>query len=171
MNKRKLKDTLIAAAWEENEGAYHVRLEDVFEIIDQLDEPEKVVVPEFVGEFIKKSKNDGYTLQQTFYIVHSNYKHGNFDEVVEWVSGHEKTFARAWLDGYEVEEKKYRVLDKEGCVLIRRYGETVRRVTSKVEPNQYPESERGVLALTEQEIKDYDPRFMAFAEPVEELEE
>jgi hypothetical protein len=161
MNKRKLKDTLIAAAWEENEGAYHVRLEDVFEIIDQLDEPEKVVVPEFVGEWIENAKEDECSLSKAFWLIFSNVKNTGGNVTENWIYDNPELFARAWLDGYEVEEKKYEVKDKNDCFLLTKNseGEVINAYSKVVYKN------KGYL--TEQEIKDYDERFWPFAEEVE----
>lgn len=154
--------------WTSIHGAeYYVPANKLYgKLVPKQEEAEKVVVPEFVGEWIEECKRG---LKSLYGALKGPGGDGKLEEWL-FISPNQKTFARAWLDGYTVKEKTYRVLDKEGCVLIRRYGETVRRVTSKVEPNEYPESKRGVLALTEQEIKDYDERFWPFAVPVEEEE-
>ena len=62
------------------------------------------------------------------------------------------------------EEQKYYVIDKEdNILLIRGYGGIEKADNLKI-----TNSGGGALKLTEQEIKDYDPRYWAFAEPVEE---
>ena len=64
---------------------------------------------------------------------------------------------------YEVEEQKYYVIDKEdNILLIRGYGGIEKADNLKI-----TNSGGGALKLTEQEIKDYDSRYWAFAEPVE----
>jgi len=71
--------------------------------IDQLDEPEKAKVPQFVADFITEQKKLGYTLS---YSIDASMS----DRVAEWYWDNSELFARAWLDGYEVEEeKRYRV--------------------------------------------------------------
>ena len=71
--------------------------------LQQLDEPQKVVVPQFVAEFITEQKKLGHTLS---YSIDASMS----DRVAEWYWDNSELFARAWLDGYEVEkEKRYRV--------------------------------------------------------------
>ena len=84
------------------------------DLIKQLDEPEKVKVPQFVADWIKHSKNRGRSLFGAMSIFEENTE---IKEFMQWADNQE-TFARAWLDGYEVEEeKRYRVrfkgLDKD----------------------------------------------------------
>lgn len=75
-------------------------------LISQLDEPQKVVVPQFVADYIDISK---------FYVRTLHYALENSPEKVNlWLCENEinrqNTFARAWLDGYEVEkENRYLV--------------------------------------------------------------
>ena len=71
--------------------------------IEKLDEPQKVVVPQFVADFISEQKKQGYTLSYSIDACMS-------DRVAEWYWDNSELFARAWLDGYEIEkEKRYRV--------------------------------------------------------------
>lgn len=75
-------------------------------LIEQLDEPEKVKIPQFVADYIDISK---------FYVRTLHYALENSPEKVNlWLCENEinrqNTFARAWLDGYEIEkEKRYRI--------------------------------------------------------------
>ena len=78
----------------------------VLEDLRQLDEPEKVQVPQFVAEYIKHAKEIGRDLQDA---MNSTTIH---EEVDQWLYTDDNIdlFARAWLDGYEVEkEKRYTV--------------------------------------------------------------
>ena len=86
-------------------------------IINQLDEPQKielpkvdfkksqkVKVPQFVADWITHSKNIGRSLFGAMSIFEENF------EIKKWMqwAENQETFARAWLDGYEVEkESKY----------------------------------------------------------------
>ena len=75
--------------------------------IDQLDEPEKAKVPQFVADWIKHSRNTGCSLFGAMSIFEENI------EIKKWMqwSENQELFARAWLDGYEVEEeKRYEVI-------------------------------------------------------------
>ena len=74
--------------------------------LQQLDEPEKVKVPQFVADWITHSKNIGRSLFGAMSIFEENF------EIKKWMqwAENQETFARAWLDGYEVEkEKRYLV--------------------------------------------------------------
>lgn len=66
-------------------------------------EREKVTVPQFVGDFIAEQKKLGHMLSYSIDMCMS-------DRVAEWYWDNSELFARAWLDGYEVEqEKRYEV--------------------------------------------------------------
>ena len=74
---------------------------EVLKDLRQLDEPQKVVVPQFVADFISEQKKQGYTLSYSIDACMS-------DRVAEWYWDNSELFARAWLDGYE-KEKRYLV--------------------------------------------------------------
>ena len=98
------KETLIRlTGW-----AVYVYIE---ELIKSLDEPQKVKVPQLVAEKIEYFKKSGdWDLFQAM-----DYMFGE-KEIKEWLEDkdNQETFARAWLDGYEVEkEKRYTVVMKE----------------------------------------------------------
>ena len=78
--------------------------------IEQLDEPEKVKVPQFVADWITHSKNIGRSLFGAMSIFEEN------TEIKKWLqwADNQETFALAWIFGYEVEkEKRYTVVMKE----------------------------------------------------------
>lgn len=75
--------------------------------IEQLDEQKPVKVPQCVAEYINFQKKNNFHVYGAMRVIEDHYD----KKVPEWF--YEKnieTFARAWLDGYEVEkESKYRV--------------------------------------------------------------
>lgn len=82
-------------------------LKSVLKDLKQLDEPQKVKVPQFVADWITHSKNIGRSLFGAMSIFEENF------EIKKWMqwAENQETFARAWLDGYEVEEeKRYKVV-------------------------------------------------------------
>ena len=82
---------------------------ELWKDIKQLDEPEKVVVPQFVADWIKVAK--------PVYSLSGAMVYGS-PGVNKWLESwdNQETFARAWLDGYEVEkEKRYLVKVKGIC--------------------------------------------------------
>lgn len=126
------------------------------------------MIPKFVAKWIEEVKPDN-SLRVAFEYIAQRKRDNYDDELAFWVEeGNSETFARAWLDGYEVEEEqKYYVLDKEdNILLIRGY-----RGIEKADNLKITNSGGGALKLTEQEIKDYDERFWPFAVKVEEMEE
>lgn len=94
------KETLIRlTGW-----AVYVYIE---ELIKSLDEPEKIKIPQFVAGKIEYFKKTGdWNLFQAMDSLFGRR------ETREWLEdkNNQETFARAWLDGYEVEkEKRYLV--------------------------------------------------------------
>lgn len=82
-------------------------LKTVLRDLKQLDEPQPVEVPQFVAEKIEYFKKTGdWDLFQAMDSLFGD------KEIREWLEykNNQETFARAWLDGYEVEkEKRYTV--------------------------------------------------------------
>jgi hypothetical protein len=72
--------------------------------LEQLDETQKVKVPQFVADFIAEQKKLGHTLS---YSIDASMS----DIVAEWYWDNSELFALAWIFGYEVEEeKRYEVI-------------------------------------------------------------
>ena len=83
-------------------------------------EPQKPVVPQYIADFIAEQKKHGLTLS---YSIDASMSEG----IAEWYWDNPELFARAWLDGYEVEkEKRYQVnmfgLSNKDCCLIKNLG-------------------------------------------------
>lgn len=74
----------------------------ILDLVKQLDEPQKPVVKQFVADFITEQKKLGHTLSYSIDACMS-YR------VAEWYWDNSELFAQAWIFGYTVEEKKYRV--------------------------------------------------------------
>nr|DAR67740.1 MAG TPA: Protein of unknown function (DUF1642) [Caudoviricetes sp.] len=101
-----------------------ISIKGVLEDLRQLDEPQKVTIPQFVAEWINSVKTNGLKFKNTygFYeriepsddvyrVIYYIFKESIANKEIRfWVGENTDTFARAWLDGYEVEkEKRYRV--------------------------------------------------------------
>lgn len=81
------------------------------ELIKSLDESEKIKIPQFVAEKIEYFKKSGdWDLFQAM-----DYMFGK-KEIKEWLEdkNNQETFARAWLDGYEVEKEKRYLVKMKG---------------------------------------------------------
>ena len=88
--------------------------------LKQLDEPQPVKVPSFVADWISFVKTNGLKFKNTygFYeeiapsddvyrVMYYIFKESIADKGIrKWVADNIDTFARAWLDGYEVEEER-----------------------------------------------------------------
>lgn len=73
---------------------------DLVDIVNQI-EPEKVVVPRFVAEWIEENKSRFSSLYNVY-----SWLGFKVNDVSLWVNENLDIFARAWLDGYEVEKEK-----------------------------------------------------------------
>ena len=97
----------------------------VLDLVEQLDEPQPVQVPQFVAEHIEHSKEIGRDLQDA---MNSSLINKQVDQWL-YTKNNMETFARAWLDGYEVEkEERYLVkmkgMSEENTYLTFRFGHT-----------------------------------------------
>ena len=85
-------------------------------LIEQLDEPQPVKVPQFVADWIEEARKSCKDVADFFDFDFTN------EEVGKWFM-QERPFdlvARAWLDGYEIEEeKRYLVTFKNGQPLVK----------------------------------------------------
>ncbi|HEW1569017.1 TPA: DUF1642 domain-containing protein [Streptococcus pneumoniae] len=115
---------------------YYVALDDVLDLVKQLDEPEKVVVPQFVVGWIEEARKSCKDVADFFDFDFTN------EEVGKWFM-QERPFdlaARAWLDGYELEKEKryrvdvgYRIVNKNGQALALRNGASIFALPSLAE--------------------------------------
>ena len=107
MNKQELIDKYEAAECVVNFVSGKTLLKSILRDLKQLDEPEKVKVPQFVAKIIEYYKRHNATLYDALREKNFNKQYN------EWLMNEQDAYnkvARAWLDGYEVEEeKRYRV--------------------------------------------------------------
>lgn len=91
-----------------------VAIGDVLKNLRELDEPEKVKIPQFVADVIEGAREQSPELEDA---LHYTWGNGT-EEFTEWYKkkSNRDLFARAWLDGYEIEkEKRYLVKLKGLC--------------------------------------------------------
>lgn len=86
-------------------GGIHVLHDgiDAFYMLDQIHEPQKVVVPKFIADSIEYCKNEeGYGLLRAMDYC------DEYNDTGEWLERPEnqETFACAWLFGYEIKQEK-----------------------------------------------------------------
>lgn len=119
MNKQELINYCNVLKENKNRFINCIDVDRIIDRIKQLDEPEKVKVPQCVAEKIEYFKKTGdWDLFQAM-----DYLFGK-KEIRGWLEykNNQETFARAWLDGCDVEEeKRYKIEVKgvsENSVLI-----------------------------------------------------
>jgi hypothetical protein len=82
----------------------YVKIDMVVELLSELDEPQKVIIPQFVADWIEECEEKEKTLLNSLLYTPEG--------VNSWVgnSDNQELFARAWIEGYEVEkEKRYTI--------------------------------------------------------------
>lgn len=137
------------------------------ELVGELDEPEKPVVPQFVAEWIKSQKesfSDASAIDMYDNLTLDN-KGGYYHEVWLWVIYHHYDFIKAWHDDYTVEQEKLYTVEIEGV--------SSSKLFKNIQASEYLfHSGNGFEwytdRLTEQEIKEADERLWQFAKEVEE---
>lgn len=162
-------------AWHEMEkwlNGPHTTQKELRDRINELDDtPEKVVVPKFVAEFYEKRKH--YILS----VIFDEFKRSEERKVADWyidgrsggrhvngLANSQETIAKMHLHGYTIEEPQYIVsimdLGIDRIILIK----------NKLGYSFELESENDgywEVHFTEQQIKECDKRYWAFAVPVE----
>ena len=89
---------------------------DFIRDLEQLDEPQPVKVPQFVADWIEVCKEhlttSLYTAMNPDFMKENNQ---SFDFIL-WIkkTSNQDLFARAWLDGYEVEKEKRYIVRVKG---------------------------------------------------------
>lgn len=123
------------------------------------------VIPQFVADWIEKKKENGDDL---LVALDKNWQ-GMEDSVRDWFDAEKERyefFARAWLDGYEVEQ--------EPLYYIKVIDSYFGYINLNLKTGAYTTSTAEEVVVlktkfTESEIKNMDARYWAFAVPVEEV--
>ena len=110
MNKKELIEKINAIPWDEGEVVDTLKINraGLIKLIEQFDEPQKVTIPQVAADWIEWTKKEGLDLQDAMNLISGEEN----EKLLRWFynESNQETFARAWLDGYEVEkEKKYTV--------------------------------------------------------------
>ncbi|HEM2581399.1 TPA: DUF1642 domain-containing protein [Streptococcus suis] len=88
-------------------------------------EPQKVVVPKFVAEYIEKCKQSGRHLQKVLSRLDDDGKVGDwaYDENDDLIPEKVDMIACAWLDGYEIEQEKLYVVTDGNKLYLKEFDE------------------------------------------------
>ncbi|EAD5756053.1 DUF1642 domain-containing protein [Listeria monocytogenes] len=131
----------------------------------KVEEQERIVVPQFVADWISQCKQEGYDLSWSI-----NYDDSDMPyEIFEWLNptaDNQELFARAWMDGYEVEKEPLYyvqlITNSLGYLNVRNDG---RRSLSDSGQNDIFKTQ-----FTEAEIKAMDERYWQFSVLVRDSE-
>lgn len=125
----------------------------VLNIVSQINEPQKVVIPQFVAEWAENTKKQNFPLRQAL-------EHWSMSEELEkWFqySYNQETFARAWLDGYEVKKERLYTVEipntNDDSLTVLEFISNSCIVLSQME--SFPDNwkEMDIYQLTESEIR------------------
>ena len=179
MNKQELLNELNKAwAEQKTENTYHSGIKNGItlgiRLAEKLEEPAKVVIPQVIADFIEKRK--GWDEDRQEYVeddasdllnaIDLNNASQHVD-VVHYLLDNSETFAKAWIDGYEI-EKYYMVHLHDGTTLVSDDDKGFNRA------NTYfmHEEDRGFLnrhfKFTEKQIKKIDKKLWPLAVEVQE---
>ena len=84
------------------------------DLIEQLDEPQKVTVPQYVADYIEESRLKGWDLLASMcFVLNAKNK-----KTTKWfyLGENKNIFALAWINSYTVEEEKRYLVKLKGMV-------------------------------------------------------
>ena len=167
----KYEDGVIVAPTNDKRDCQLV-VEEVYRLT-KVHEPQKVVVPKFVAEWIK-SKKESFSDMSAIYMYDNltlDNNGGHYHEVWLWVIAHHHDFIKAWHDGYTVEKEPPYTVEipnpnsAGGKLVLFKQQSTGRLILDMLNPNI---NKPKYLQLTESEIKHDFDFLWQFAKPVEE---
>lgn len=138
---------------------------------------ELVEVPQCVDVAIRSLSNGIRGAFDVLYLIKCTVEQEkrntpNWVEVYEWVFeyGNSAIFERAFLEGYTVEKEQLYEVIINGLYLIKVMKYDNSKNHRFIEKDKLYKWEETGYKLTEQQIKKIDPRYMAFAVKVDEVE-
>lgn len=92
--------------WEDEEPTRITDLINEYEAYQEIKQHDKVVIPPFVAKFLEEQKDSKASLRYALDVHHQDLTTlGDFFRKKQ----NQELFARAWLDGYTVEQKRYEI--------------------------------------------------------------
>ena len=108
MNKQELIDYCKTLKEDKNKFINCIDVDRIINTIKQLDEPQKVAIPQFVADYIEFKKANDFHVYGAMRTI-EDYED---KRVPNWFyEGNIEKFCLAWILGYEVEKTKYVVTD------------------------------------------------------------
>lgn len=119
MNKQELIEKIDNLQYSLSWNIPRINKETVLDLIEQLDEPQKPVVPQFVADWYEEHKDDfEIALFRCIDHIPSVYDEGDLNEFEEWIIDGEtkpfQTLVNMHQFGYEVEKEKQYLVKIKG---------------------------------------------------------
>ena len=120
MNKQELIEYCKSLKGDLNKFINGIDVNKIIKKIEQLDVPQKVTVQQFVADWIEYCKRHNFTLfgcldpVDNFEVLAGEDFEGDARKCILWCRSASDKVARAWLDGYEVEEEKRYLVKVKG---------------------------------------------------------
>lgn len=104
MNKQELIERIKVLKNLFGNKAEYIEIDAAIKLIEQLNEPQKTVVLQFVADYIKYAIENDWDFQDLFKCIEDEED----EELLRWVyhERNQETLAAAWINGYTVEKKK-----------------------------------------------------------------
>ena len=101
----------------------NVELDTAIDIVSEMDEHKKVIVPPYIANWLKYCSSTGVWLRNAILFDDvSTYNYANTvkyrHKIVNWlnIKNNQEKFADAWLNGYVVEKEKFYTVEIPGIV-------------------------------------------------------
>lgn len=104
MNKQELIERIEGLKNLFRNKAEYIEIDMVIRLISELDEPQEVIVPQFVADYIRYAIENDWDFQDLFKHIEDEED----EELRRWVyhERNQETFATAWINGYDIEKEK-----------------------------------------------------------------
>lgn len=104
MNKQELIERIEGLKTLFGNKAEYIEIDAVIGLVSELNEPQKVTIPQFVADYIRYAIENDWDFQDLFKHIEDEED----EELRRWVyhERNQETFATAWINGYDIEEEK-----------------------------------------------------------------
>lgn len=119
MNKQELIERIKGLKNLFGNKAEYIEIDAAIKLIEQLNEPHKTVVPQFVADYIKYAIENDWDFQDLFKCIEDEED----EELLRWVyhERNQETLAAAWINGYTVEKEKRYLVKMKDITISTRY--------------------------------------------------
>ena len=119
MNKQKLIEYCESLKGDLNKFINGIDVNKIIKKIEQLDEPQKVTVPQVVADYIEYAKDCDWDLIDAM----KGIGYEDCDDLLKWFykDNNQELFAQAWIFGYTVEKEKRYLVKMKGLDLRTKY--------------------------------------------------